>query len=92
MDSCMHFDAFSIHNLKGGYYYVGVENNFLKHHAHADDNVLRLQDNWYFYLEINMLECVATYHCCMVLSQYAFGFHSCMMGKAWIVGVWLVIV
>jgi hypothetical protein len=39
-----------------------------------------------------MLECVTTYHCCMVLSQYAFGFHSCMMGKAWMVGVWLVIV
>jgi hypothetical protein len=53
---------------------------------------LRLQDNWHFYLEINMLECVATYHCCMVLSQYAFGFHSCMMGKAWMVGVWLAIV
>lgn len=92
MDSGMHFDTFSIHNLKGGYYYVGVENNFLKHHAHADDNVLRLQDNWHFYLEINMLECVATYHCCMVLSQYAFGFHSCMMGKAWMVGVCLAIV
>jgi hypothetical protein len=45
MDSGMHFDTFSVHNLKEGYYYVGVENNFLKHHGHANDNVLRLQDN-----------------------------------------------